>query len=290
MDLAIHYPNFAFDGGTSAIASTLAETAIAADEGGIATFTLMDHYFEIESVGPPEDPMLEGYTALGYVAALTKDIQLGLLVTGVTYRHPGLLAKIVTTLDVLSQGRAFLGIGAAWFEREHHALGVPYPAISDRFRMLEEAIQICLQMWSDDDGAYDGRYYQLAETMNHPQPIQQPRPPIMIGGSGEKKTLRLVAKYADATNLFGGDLDTVAHKLDVLRGHCDDLGRDYGDIQKTTIGHRADPLTQTDDFLAELDAYAQLGISKVWVRLPAAEPAAFVRELTEKVLPRALEI
>jgi F420-dependent oxidoreductase-like protein len=286
MDLAIHYPDFSFPGGAAAVASTLAATARAADEGGVSTFTLMDHYFEIEQVGPHDDPMLEGYTGLGFLAGITSRMQLGLLVTGVTYRHPGLLAKIVTTLDVLSSGRAFLGIGAAWFEREHLALGVPYPPISERFGRLEEALQICLQMWSDDDGPYAGEYYRLAETLCVPQPLQAPHPPILIGGGGERKTLRLVARYADATNLFGGDPDQLAHKLGVLRGHCDTEGRDYDRIEKTTIGYRSDPLTDTDGFLREMEAYAAVGITKVWAGISTREPAAWVTEFTERVLPR----
>ncbi|MEY2849702.1 MAG: hypothetical protein RI885_2369 [Actinomycetota bacterium] len=287
---AIHYPSFSFPGGSAAIASTLAATAKAADEGGIDTFTLMDHYFQIQGVGPADAPMLEGYTGLGFVAAHTSRMQLGLLVTGVTYRHPALLAKIVTTLDVLSSGRAFLGLGAAWFEREHVALGVPYPAMSERFRRLEEAIQICCQMWSDDDGPYSGEFYQLAETLCVPQPITRPRPPLLLGGGGEKKTLRLVAQYADATNLFGGDVEVITHKLDVLRRHCDDLGRDFDSIEKTTIGYRGDPLGDTDGFLAEMQTYAAAGISKVWVSLPSTDPAPFVTQFSEKVLPRMAEI
>ena len=186
------------------------------------------------------DPMLEGYSVLSFVAAKTERLRLGLLVTGVTYRHPGLLAKTVTTLDVLSGGRAMLGIGAAWYEREHRALGVPYPPVAERFERLEEAIQICEQMWSDNDGPYEGKHYQLAETICVPRPLQSPRPPILIGGGGEKKTLRLVAKYADACNLFGTSVADVKHKLEVLRGHCDAEGRDYDAITKTIIG-RVDP-------------------------------------------------
>ena len=181
----------------------------------------MDHWFQIPPVAPHTEPMLEGYTALGYIAAQTERMRLGLLVTGVTYRHPGLLAKIVTTLDVLSGGRAQLGLGAAWYEREHRGLGVPFPPISERFERLEEALQICLQMWSDDEGPYNGKHYQLAETICQPPPIQQPRPSIMIGGSGERKTLRLVAQYGDACNLFATTPAEIAHKLEVLQRHCD---------------------------------------------------------------------
>ena len=211
MQLAIHFANFTFPDNPAPLAQLLAETARAADEGGVATMTVMDHYFQIENIGPAENAMLEAYTTLGYLAGQTRNLNLGALVTGVTYRYPGLLAKIVTTLDVVSSGRAVLGIGAAWYEREHHALGVPYPPTAERFERLEEALQIVNQMWSDNDGPYEGRHYQLAETMCHPQPVRQPHPPIMIGGGGERKTLRLVAKYADACYLFEQGYDVVGH-------------------------------------------------------------------------------
>ena len=207
-------------GAPASIASTLAETARIAEEGGAAVFTVMDHWFQMEAMAPATDPMLEGYTTLGFLAGQTRTMRLGLLVTGVTYRHPGLLAKIVTTLDVLSGGRAELGIGAAWYEREHQALGVPFPRLAERFERLEETLQICRQMWSDDDGPYEGRHYQLAETICSPPPISSPRPPILVGGSGERKTLRLVARYADACNLFARSPAEVAHKLAVLDQHC----------------------------------------------------------------------
>src|SRR4051794_25436926 len=220
MKLGIHYANFTLPGGAEALGPTLAETAKIADESGVALFTLMDHWYQMEAFATSQDPMLEGYTSLGFLAGQTSRLELGLMVTGVTYRHPGLLAKIVTTLDVLSGGRAMLGIGAAWYEREHLGLGVPFPSVSERFERLDETLQICLQMWSDDDGPFKGEHYQLAETICEPRPIQKPRPRILIGGTGEKKTLRLVARYADACNLFASDVDEVAHKLEVLEQHC----------------------------------------------------------------------
>src|ERR1700759_1992824 len=196
MKLAIHCANLSWPGGPEALAPTLAEVARVADDGGIATLTMMDHWFQMEQLGGPAEPMLEGYTSLGFLAAQTSNLELGLLVTGVTYRHPGLLAKTVTTLDVLSGGRAMLGIGAAWYEREHLALGVPYPPGAERFERLEETIQICEQMWSHNAGPYDGKYYQLAETICVPRPLQSPRPPVLIGGGGGKKKLRLVGTEA----------------------------------------------------------------------------------------------
>jgi F420-dependent oxidoreductase-like protein len=193
----------------------------------------MDHWFQMEQMAPATDPMLEGYTGLGFLAGQTRRVELGLLVTGVTYRHPGLLAKTVTTLDVLSGGRAMLGIGAAWYEREHRALGVPFPPVAERFQRLEETLQVCRQMWSDDDGPYTGTHYQLAETLCVPQPVRRPHPRILIGGSGEKKTLRLVAQYADACNLFDTGADGVRHKLEVLERHCADVGRDPAEIERS---------------------------------------------------------
>src|SRR5689334_7801962 len=184
----------------------------------------MDHFFQMDGTGPADQPMLEAYTTLGHVAAVTERMQLGVLVTGVMYRYPGLLAKTVTTLDVLSGGRARFGIGASWYEREQRALGVPVVPVAERFERLEETLRICLQMWSDDNGPFTGRHYRLEETLCEPQPISRPHPPIMIGGSGEQKTLRLVARYADACNLFGAPPQEIARKLDVLRAHCENEG------------------------------------------------------------------
>jgi F420-dependent oxidoreductase-like protein len=288
MKLAIHFPNFTFPGEPATLAGIISATAKAADEGGCETMTFMDHWFQMEMRAPATDPMLEGYTSLGFIAGQTKRLKLGLLVTGVTYRYPGLLAKIVATLDVLSEGRAFLGIGAAWYEREHLALGVPYPPIAERFHMLEEAIQICEQMWSDNDGPYDGKYYSLAETICHPRPIQTPRPPILIGGGGEKKTLKLVAKYADACNLFDTGHDTLKHKIQVLDRHCEEHGRDPREVQRTTMAQ--DPLSDVDGFLARMEAYAKLGFSQVWVAPPGNDPAGYVTRMTTDVLPRLSEI
>ena len=250
----------------------------------------MDHYFQMDWMAPGEDPMLEGYTTLGYLAGVTETMRLGLLVTGVTYRHPGLLAKIIATLDVVSGGRAMLGIGAAWYEREHLALGVPFPPLAERFERLEETLQICLQMWSDDDGPYDGRHYQLAETLCRPKTIQQPHPIVLIGGGGERKTLRLVAQYADACNLIAGDsIEEVAHKLEVLDRHCADVGRDPAEIEKT-INRGGDPLNDPDGFLAAMEQYAKLGVTRVGFGPMGPDPAGDVARVCEQVLPRLKEL
>lgn len=233
MKVGLQIAQFNFPGGEAAIGPTFASFAKAADDGGFASFWVMDHFFQIAPNGPAELPMLEAYSALSFTAALTTNVKLGAMVTGVTYRHPGVLAKTVSTLDVLSGGRAYLGIGAAWFEREHDALGVPYPALQERFERLEEALLIVQQMWSENDGVFEGTHYRLAETMSMPATVSRPHPPILIGGGGEKKTLRLVAQYADACNLFASP--ELPHKLEVLQEHCAALGRDYAEIEKTTL-------------------------------------------------------
>lgn len=248
---------------------------------------MMDHYFQMEDQGGPQEPMLEGYTALGFLAVHTTTVELGLLVGGVTYRHPGLLAKIVTTLDVLSSGRAMLGLGAAWYEREHLGLGVPFPPLTERYARLEETIQICRQMWSDTTGPFTGTYYQLAETINVPPPIRTPRIPILIGGSGERKTLPLVARYADACNVFAGDLDQIKHKLAVLDGYCHAINRDPATIERTIFAG-SDPLDDIDAFVATMEAYTALGIGKVWTgpSKHIQDPVRWANEVCDKVIPR----
>jgi len=285
MELGIHFANFTLPGGPEAIGTVLSGTARAAEEGGCAAFTLMDHYFQMEEFADRHEPMLEGYASLGFLAGRTERMTLGLLVTGVTYRHPGLLAKIVTTLDVVSGGRAQLGIGAAWYEREHRALGVPFPPLSERFERLEETLQICHQMWSDDEGPFDGVHYQLAETICSPRPVSSPRPRILVGGSGEQKTLRLVARYADACNLFATEPAEVAHKLEVLDRHCADEQRDPATIARTVLA-MADPLSDVDGFLALMEQYAALGIGMVDIMPLVEDPVAYVTRLGEEVVPR----
>jgi F420-dependent oxidoreductase-like protein len=284
MRLGLHYWNYSTPSDPARMAATLAETARVAEQGGFSAFTVMDHYFQMEQTGSAAEPMLEAYTTLGYVAGQTERITLGVLVTGVMYRHPGLLAKIVTTLDVLSGGRARMGIGASWYEREQRGLGVPVVPVAERFERLEETLQICLQMWSEHTGPFSGRHYQLAETMCVPAPISQPHPPILVGGGGEKKTLLLAARYADACNVFGISPDDVAHKLDVLRSHCEDEGRDYDRIDKTVLAMRP-ALADVDGFLAAAAEYAALGVTELGV-MPDRHPVEFATQIAERVLPR----
>jgi F420-dependent oxidoreductase-like protein len=286
--LSLHYWTFSTPSEPEAMAPTLSETARIAEQAGVHGFSVMDHFFQMEQAGGPEHPMLEAYTTLGLLAGVTERMRLGVLVTGVMYRYPGLLAKTVTTLDVLSGGRARLGIGASWYEREQRALGVPVVPVAERFERLEETLQICRQMWSDEDGPFAGRHYRLEETRCVPQPISRPYPPIMIGGSGEQKTLRLVAKYADACNLFGAPLPDLSRKLDVLRGHCENEGRDYDRIAKTVLAQRP-PLDDVDGFLDDLRGYAGLGFTEVMV-MPDRNPVEFATGLAERVLPRVTEL
>jgi F420-dependent oxidoreductase-like protein len=289
MKLGVHCSNLTRPGGAAALGTTLAGVARAADDGGFTTLTMMDHYFQMETLGGPDEPMLEGYTSLGFVAGQTSRLELGLLVTGVTYRHPGLLAKIVTTLDVLSGGRAMFGIGAAWYEREHRGLGVPYPSTSERFERLEETLQIVKQAWNGG-GRYDGRHYRLEELTLVPQPLQAGGPRVMVGGSGERKTLRLVAQYADACNLFATEPDEVRQKLDVLKAHCDDVGRDYDDIAKTIISGRRDPLEDVDAWLAAMEELAAIGIDQVWTSPDREDPVGWTERVAQDVVPRLTAI
>jgi F420-dependent oxidoreductase-like protein len=237
MKVGLQIPYFTWEGGAPELGPKLAQIVRTADESGFDSVWVMDHFFQIPFVGPVELDMLEAYTTLGFIAAHTKKATLGTMVTGVTYRHPGLLVKQATTLDVLSGGRAWLGIGAAWFEREHEGLGVDFPPLKERFQRLEDALQIAHQMWNDDNnGAFEGKHYQLKETLNVPQALSKPHPRVLIGGMGEKKTLRLVAKYADASNITGQiGPDGLRKKYEILREHCEREGRNYDEIERTVL-------------------------------------------------------
>ncbi len=258
MKIGLHIADFTYPSGPAGLADDLTRVVVTAEEAGFARVSVMDHVWQIGVLGPPEHEMLEAYTTLGYLAARTSRVELLAWVTAVSYREPGLLAKLVSTLDVLSKGRAWLGIGAAWNAEEAAGLGLPFPSTAERFERLEETLQICLQMWSEDDSPYRGRHYQLERTLNVPQPLR--RPPILIGGGGEQKTLRLVARYAQACNLFAGtDLE---RKFDILRGHCEAEGRDYDEIEKTVMipldpGQRGENI---EDLLEQLQELADLGV------------------------------
>jgi len=283
MRIGLQVPDFTWPGSPHSIGPTLRRIAVDAEQAGMSSFWVMDHFFQISMVGPAEHEMLEGYAALSHVAAVTERVMLGTMVTGVTYRHPGLLVKTVTTLDVLSGGRAYLGIGAAWNEEEHNGLGVPFPPVAERFERLEETLRIAAQMWSGDEQPFNGKHYRLGRPLNSPPALRRPHPPILIGGTGEKKTLRMVAQYADACNIFDMGTEGISHKLEVLRGHCERLGRDYDSVARTTLGalhvsadgrEGTQSVDQVVDHLGEL---ASIGIDESIVSLRnVSEPDAFV--------------
>jgi F420-dependent oxidoreductase-like protein len=261
MRIGLQVPSFTFPGGPEQIAPTYAKTARDADQAGLHSFWVMDHFFQIAVVGPAEEPMLEGYSALAYAAALTERITLGTMVTGVTYRHPGVLVKTATTLDVLSGGRAWLGIGAAWNDEESRGLGTPFPPTAERFERLEETLQIAHQMWKGDEKPYEGKHFRLERPLNSPQSVRRPHPPILIGGTGEKKTLRFVAKYADACNIF--DSEELPRKLEVLREHCEREGRDYAEIEKTSLTFIQSASPSVDQAVDAVGRLAEAGVDHV---------------------------
>ena len=286
MKIGLQVPNFTWPEGPARIAARLADIARAADEAGFYSLWVMDHLFQISMIGPPENDMLEAYTTLGYLAALTRQVKLGTMVTGVVYRYPGMLVKSATTLDVLSGGRAYFAIGAAWNEQEARGLGIPFPPLGARFEMLEETLQIAQQMWSADNGPYRGRHFQLAETLCVPQPLSRPHPPILVAGGGEKKTLRLVAQYADACNLFGSP-EAVRAKLDVLKRHCEALGRDFGTIEITTLGtvDLQPGKMSAKDVIAHCKALASVGVQHAVFNIPTVHELTPIDVFRREIIP-----
>jgi len=288
MRIGLQIPYFTYPGGPAFIAGKLAEIATTAEAAGFHSLWVMDHFFQISMIGPPEQEMLEGYTTLSYLAALTRKIKLGTMVTGVVYRYPGILIKTVTTLDILSNGRAYLGIGAAWNEQESKGLGVPFPPLGARFEMLEETLQIAKQMWSGRQEAYRGRHYHLERTLCSPAPLSRPHPPILVAGGGEKKTLRLVAQYADACNLYGRP-EAIASKLDVLKQHCAALGRDYASIEKTvlaTVDLRPGKMS-VGEVIAQCRALAALGVDQVIFNMPNVHELNPLQVFGRDIIPAA---
>ena len=292
MRIGLQVPDFTWPGNPTALGPTLRRIATDAESSGMASFWVMDHFFQISMIGPPEQEMLEGWSALAHVAAVTDRITLGTMVTGVTYRHPGLLVKTATTLDVLSGGRAWLGIGAAWNEEEHLGLGVPYPPLGERFERLEETLRIAHRMWSGDESPFQGTHYTLQRPLNSPQPVSAPHPRILVGGTGEKKTLRMVAQYADACNIFEMPLPAVRAKLEILQAHCATLGRDYAAIEKTSLGvlrlsrDGAEGTQSVEEAVDRFGRLAAIGVDHAIVAIPGDhDPAAFelVGELVGKV-------
>jgi F420-dependent oxidoreductase-like protein len=290
LKIGLQIPSFTWPGGPSRLGADLAAIAGTADEAGFDSIGVMDHFFQIRAFGPPRREMPEAYATLAFVAAHTSRAKLMTMVTGVTHRHPGVLAKTVTTLDVLSGGRAWLGIGAAWNEQEHRGLGIPFPPLAERFERLEETIQVCLRMWAGDERHYEGRHYRLERPLNSPQSLSRPHPPILIGGGGERKTLRLVARYADACNLFPGP--QVTHKLDVLKRHCEAEGRDYDTIEKTClftfdVGEGGAGVGR---LIGRLRWLASMGVQTVMGSVPGIERLEPLEIIGREVIPAVADL
>ena len=293
MKIGLSIADFTWPAGPAKLGSTLGEIARTAEQAGFDSIWVMDHFWQIRMNGPEHHEMLEGYSALSYMAAVTSRAKLGTMVTGAIYRHPGILAKTVTTLDVLSGGRAWLGIGAAWNEAESHGLGIPFPPIKERFERLEETLQICQQMWEGKRGSekpFHGEHYQLERPLNSPQSLTRPHPPILIGGGGEKKTLRLVAQYADACNLFPSP--EIPRKLEILREHCKAVGRNYDDIEKTAmfqfdLGENGENLGKT---IGGLKWLAGMGIQTVIGGVPKMYETKRLELVGEKLIPAVADL
>lgn len=289
MKLGLHITQFPWP--LAEVGQKLRDIAQAADQGGFASLSVMDHFYQVSLFGAVDEPMFEAYTTLTHLAAATTRIAIGPIVSGITWRHPGVLVKQATALDVLSGGRAFLGLGAAVFEAEHKGLGVPFPPVKERFERLEEALQIVHQMWSGSGGAFNGRYYKLADTLNAPQCLSKPHPPILIGGNGERRTLKLVAQYADACNVQGPP-EHFPHKFEVLRRHCDDAGRSFDAIERTAMLHIdvADGPADADQLVETLTHYAGQGVQRGILVVKGMQDPAPVELISRNVLPRIAEL
>ena len=286
MKLGFHCNKFTWPGGPAEMRATLKAVAQRVEAAGFHSLSVMDHYFQIQAVGPAEMEMNEAYTTLGFLAGVTERLRLGTVVTGVTYREPAFLVKQATTVDVLSGGRSWFGVGAAWFEREHVGLGFAFPPLAERFRRLEETLKIAKQMWSGEVGPFEGRYYQLAETLCSPMPLQRPHPPIMIGGAGEQKTLKLVARYADACNLFANlGTEVLRHKLDVLRQHCADEGRDYDAIEKSVNTRLILADLTPAQFVEQCRELRGLGVTWVNCGIPDAHEPGVLERIGREIVP-----
>lgn len=295
MRLGLQLPSFSFPGGTPAMRGHLVEIAQVAEEADFESLWVMDHLFQLPEDtgwGGPEEPMLESYSTLGFLAGVTSRIRLGALVSCAVFRSPGLLVKTATTVDVLSGGRLTFGVGAGWYQREALGLGLPWPERRERFARLEETLRIAHQLWADDRSAFSGRYHEMAEPIIRPQPLARPHPPIMIGGNGERRTLRLVARYADACNFLVLEPDQIRAKLEILRAHCDDLGRDFDEIEITALDEvdlRPGRMTASD-IIARARAQADAGVQHLIVNMPEVSEVRHLELIGREVVPAVEEI
>ena len=299
MKIGLQIPNFnfnnkSFDEQAKNLRSELLSIGKNAECAGFYSIWVMDHFFQIGPrgvIGPAEDFMMEGYSTLNFLSAITEKVKLGTLVTGNIYRYPGLLVKTVTTLDVLSGGRAYFGIGAGWFERESLGLGVPYPPLKERFERFEETLKLAKQMFSSNNGEFNGKYYKLKETLNHPEPLQKPHPPILIGGTGPTKTLKFVAKYANACNLFSyGGPSGVKANIDIIKKHCKTVGRDFNEIEITTLGSAMLDGEQTaDDLINYFKGLNEVGVTHAIVNTRYPSPAV-LKTFKDTIIPAVKDL
>lgn len=295
MHIGLQIPSFKAPGGTAAIRPALKEVATTAEAAGFQSLWVMDHFYQIQNLFGEnyDDPMLEGYTTLGYFAGLTEKVYLGTLVTGVIYRHPAVLLKMLNTLDILSGGRAYLGIGAAWYEGEAQGFGMPYPSTSERFEWLEDTLQMAHALWASDETAFTGKHFAAPRMTNNPRPLSTPHPRLMIGGMGPQKTLRMVAQYADACNFFEGAGDAALQSaLDTLKGHCDTLGRDYAAIEKTSLGtaHLAPGHDTVASVMERLRKLAGMGFSHAIFNLPNVYDITPLETFAREIIPAAADL
>lgn len=293
MRLGLQLPSFSYPGGTAELRAHLVEIAQAAEAAGFESLWVMDHLFQLPADtgwGGPGEPMLESYATLGFLAGITSRLRLGALVGCATFREPALLVKTATTVDVLSGGRLTFGIGAGWYERESRGLGLPWPDRRERFARLEETLRIAHQLWADDPSPFDGRFSQLAEPIIRPQPLSRPHPPIMVGGNGERRTLRLVARYGDACNFLVLEPDEIRAKLEVLRAHCDDLGRDVREIEVTALDEVDMRRMSGADVVARARAQAAAGVQHLIVNMPEVWDVRHLERIGREVIPRLQEL
>jgi F420-dependent oxidoreductase-like protein len=294
MHIGLQIPSFKYPGGTEAIRPKLKEIVTTAEGAGIYSLWVMDHYYQIKGLFGEAytDPMMEAYTTLGYFAGLTEKAYLGVLVTGVIYRHPSVLLKMVNTLDILSGGRAYLGIGAAWYEEEAKGFGIPYPSTSERFELLEDNLQLAKALWEGDEPSFEGKHFSAPAITNNPRPLSKPHPRIMIGGMGPKKTLRMVAQYADACNIFeGAGTENMQKALDTLKAHCERLGRDYDEIEKTSLGtvHLSEKDT-VESVINRINELSEMGFSHVIFNMPDVYQITPLETFAREIIPAIKEI
>ena len=294
MHIGLQFPSFKYPGGTAAIRPTLKEIITTAEEADFYSLWVMDHYYQINGLFGEAytDPMLEAYTSLGYIAGLTEKAYLGVLVTGVVYRHPAVLMKMVTTVDILAGGRSYFGIGAAWYEAEAKGFGIPYPSTSERFEQLEDSLQLAKTIWAGDEIAFEGQHFSAPAITNNPHPLSNPHPRILVGGTGPKKTLRMVAQYGDACNI--GDWvgnENMQKALDTLKAHCDNLGRDYDTIEKTTL---CTVNLSGDDTAASIikriEQLSQMGFTHAIFNMPDVYKITPLEAFAKEIIPAVADL